>query len=245
MSSSLYGGKGASPSGTMKSNTSTGNYNTSGWNEQIPEGYETTRIQKFTPQQMQQHEQMFQYAAPDSYLSRLAGGDQSMFKEVEAPALRQFNELQGNMASRFSGMGSGARRSSGFQNAGNQAASNFAQQLQSNRQGLQRQALTDLRGLSGELLSANPYEVGLQDKPQGFDWGSAIGAVGGGIAGFYAGGPSGAMTGAQMGSSMLGRGGGGSGGFQSTPGWIPSWSGNGGMSQSNSDLLKMAQGTHG
>ena len=210
MSSSLYGGQGASPSGTMPRNNSTGN----GWEEKVPKGYQTTRIQKYTPQQMQQHESMFQHAGPDSYLSRMASGDQSMFGEIEAPALRQFNSVQGNMASRFSGMGSGARNSSGFQNAGTQAASNFAQELQSNRQNLQRQALTDLRGLSQELLSANPYEVSLQEKPQGFDWGGALGAVAGGAAGFFAGGPAGVMTGAQMGNQFFGRGsgGGGSGG---------------------------------
>ena len=53
---------------------------------------------------------------------------------MEAPALKQFSGLQGNLASRFSGMGSGARRSSGFQNTSNQAASDFAQQLQANKQ---------------------------------------------------------------------------------------------------------------
>lgn len=234
MSSSLYGGQGSSPAGTMPTNTSTGNFGKP-WKEKIPKGMEVTRLQKFTPEQMQMQQQMFQHAGPQSYTARLAGGDQSMMDQIEAPALRQFNEMQGNMASRFSGMGGGARRSSGFQNAMGQQASNFAQQLQSNRQGLQRQALTDLRGMSNELLSQNPYEVGMQEKPQGFDWGGAAGALAGGAAGFFAGGPAGAMTGAQMGNSIFGRGGGsggggGGGGFQSSPGWKPSWNGQGGGS---------------
>ena len=238
MSSSLYGGQGSAPTGSMQQNTSTGNFGKP-WKEKIPKGMEVTRLQKFTPEQMQQHNQMFQYASPNSYLSKLAGGDQSMFQQMEAPALRQFNQQMGGLASRFSGMGgTGARNSSGFQNASSQAASNFAQDLQANRQNLQRQALMDLRGLSSELLSANPYEVGMQQKPQGFDWGGAAGALAGGVGGFFLGGPAGAMTGAQMGNSIFGRNpsananASGGSGFQSTPGWKPSWNGQGRSSTS-------------
>lgn len=216
--SSLYGGQGAT--GNMPSPTQTGQ---KPWKEKLPSGMRKTLVQQYTPEQMQQHQQMFQYAAPDSYLSKLAGGDQSTFDQVEAPAFRQFNQQVGNLASRFSGMGgTGSRRSSGFQNASTQAASNFAQDLQSNRQNLQRQALTDLRGLSQELLSARPYEVGLEEKPQGFDWLGAGGALAGGVGGFFLGGPAGAAQGAQLGNSLLSRGGpiqggrspqGGGGGF--------------------------------
>ena len=42
----------------------------------------------------------------------------------------------------------GARRGSGFQNSQNQITSDFAQDLQANRQNLQRQAIQDLRGLA-------------------------------------------------------------------------------------------------
>src|ERR1700677_4482110 len=85
----------------------------------------------YTPQQQSLFENQFSHVDPNSYTSRLASGDQSMFQEIEAPALRQFNELQGQNASRFSGMGLGARRGSGFQNYQNQATSDFAQDLQS------------------------------------------------------------------------------------------------------------------
>jgi len=84
---------------------------------------------------------------------------------MEAPALRQFSGLQSNLASRFSGMGGlGARRSSGFQNTMNSAASNFAQELQANRQNLQRQALQDLMGFSNSLLGQRPQENVLVEK---------------------------------------------------------------------------------
>jgi hypothetical protein len=101
---------------------------------------------------------MFSQVSPDSYLARLAGGDQSFFEEMEAPAMRQFQQLQGQNASRFSGMGMGARGGSGFQMAQDEATASFAEKLQSNRQQLMRQAIQDLMGLSNNLLQQRPYE---------------------------------------------------------------------------------------
>ena len=151
--------------------------------DKIPSGYKAKQLQQFTPEQLNLFQSLFSHAAPDSYLSKLAGGDQSFFAEQEAPALRQFAGLQGNIASRFSGMGMGGRRSSGFQNATNQAATDFAQQLQSQRQGLQRQAIMDLMGISGQLLGERPYERFLVEKPQSSGWGGAIGGALGGLFG--------------------------------------------------------------
>lgn len=172
--------------------------------DKIPSGYRMGQINQFTPQQHRLFKQMFGQVSPDSYLSRLAGGDQSMFEEMEAPAFRQFNQLQGNLASRFSGMGGGARRSSGFKNMSSAAASNFAQDLASQRQALQRQAIMDLMGISQSLLGQRPYEKFLVEKqqkqPSGF--GSLIGAGVGGLGGFLAGGPVGAMQGAQFGYGL-------------------------------------------
>jgi hypothetical protein len=190
MSSSLYGGRGSSPAGQMSSNTSTGNFGGS-MREKIPKGFSAGSLRQFTPEQMQLFKQQFGNLDQNSFLSRLAGGQEGAFDEMEAPALRQFNELQGNMASRFSGMGSGgARRSSGFQNAMGQESSNFAQQLQSQRMGLQRTALNDLMSLSGQLLNQRPYERTLTEKPKSFlhTAGTALaGGIGSGI-GAYLGG---------------------------------------------------------
>lgn len=200
--------------------------NTGLMKEKIPSGYKKGSINQFTPEQMQLFQQLFGHVGPESYLSRLAQGDQGTFDEMEAPALRQFSGLQGNIASRFSGMrGLGARRSSGFQNTMNSAASNFAQELQANRQNLQRQALQDLMGYSGQLLGQRPQDNFLiQKQKSGPDWGGLGGAALGGVGGFLAGGPMGAMSGASMGynagSKAFGGGGSGGGGsFQSTPGW--------------------------
>lgn len=162
--------------------------NTGAMKEKIPKGYSKGSLQQFTPEQMQLFQQMFGHVGPESYLSKLAGGDQETFNQIEAPALRQFSELQGGLASRFSGMGGlGARKSSGFQNTMNSAASNFAQQLQSNRQNLQRQALMDLQGLSGELLGQRPYENFLIAKQQKPGWGQLAGKFLGGLPGAAAG----------------------------------------------------------
>lgn len=167
--------------------------------DKLPEGYKGRAIQQFTPEMMDLFQTLFGHVMPGSYLSRLAGGDQALFKEIEAPAHTQFASELGNIASRFSGMGLGGRRSSGFQHASTQAASDFAQQLQSQRQGLQRQAIGDLMGMSQSLLNQRPYERFLEKEQQKQGWGGAIGAGLGGLGGFFAGGPMGAMTGAQLG----------------------------------------------
>ena len=132
----------------------------------IHKGYKAGQLQQFSPEQMQLFQQLFSHAGPDSYLSKLAGGDESFFEQNEAPAWRTFNQAQGQLASRFSGAGMGARRGSGFQNASNQYASDFAQDLASRRQGLQRQAIQDLMGIGSSLLGQRPYERFLTEKPE-------------------------------------------------------------------------------
>ncbi len=181
--------------------------------EKIPKGYSKGSLQQFTPEQMQLFQQMFGQVGPESYLSKLAGGDQETFNQMEAPALRQFSGLQGNLASRFSGMGGlGARKSSGFQNTINSAASNFAQELQSNRQNLQRQALSDLMGFSNQLLGQKPYE-NFMVKKQPNQWGQIVGKLAGGLPGAVAGyaedGWKGAAQGFASGFEALNKGTGG------------------------------------
>jgi hypothetical protein len=132
----------------------------------IPKGYRKGQLQQFSPEQMQLFSQLFSHVSPDSYLSRLAGGDEDIFNQIEAPAHRQFQGKLGNIASRFSGMGLGGRHSSGFQNTTSAAASNFSQDLASNRQQLQRQALMDLMGISQSLLNQRPFENLITPKAQ-------------------------------------------------------------------------------
>lgn len=181
---------------------SMGNRKTGG--DVIPKGYKAGQLAQFTPEQMQLFQSLFSHTAPQGFLSKLAGGEEGAFNQLEAPALKQFAGLQGGLASRFSGMGSGARRSSGFQQASGQQASDFAQELQGQRMGLQRQALSDLLGISKELLGQSPYERFLVKKqPQTSFWQSLVGgalpvagaAIGGAVAG---------MPGAKLGGTLGG-----------------------------------------
>ena len=176
--------------------TSTGKFS----GDKIPSGYKGGRIQQMDDRQIELMNQLYPYLSQDSYLSRLAAGDESLFKEMEAPAMRQFASSLGNAAARFSGMGMGARRSSSFQNALGQAGSDFAQDLQSKRQALSRQALRDLFEMSHQLMGERPYKRFLSEKPEKKSpWGSIVGTGLGAAGGFFAGGPAGAFTGAKAG----------------------------------------------
>lgn len=204
--SSLYGNAGMRGS-TGASNQSlrgaTGSIQGSRTGEKIPSGYKKGSMANFTPEMMQLFQQMFGELGPDSYLARLAGGDQDLFAEMEAPALKQFSGIQGNLASRFSGMGIGGRRSSGFQNTSNQAASDFAQQLQSRRQELQRGAIGDLWGMKNDLLGKQPYDNFLIPKgPSGWQQflGGSLPIAGAALGGIF-GGPAGAGIGGRAGSA--------------------------------------------
>jgi hypothetical protein len=169
----------------------------------IPAGYKQGTMQNFTPEQMQLFKSMFSQLGPDSYLAKLAGGDQSMFEEMEKPAMKQFGEFQGQLASRFSGMGMGSRRGSGFQNAMTQGAADFAESLQAKRLEMRNQALQDLMGFSNQLLGQKPYENFLIEKQQKQSgWGGLIGAGVGGAGGFFLGGPAGALKGAGLGYNV-------------------------------------------
>src|SRR3990167_7471377 len=83
-----------------------GSTSTGKWSgDKIPSGYKARQMANMTPEQMQLFSQLFSLVSPESQTGRLAAGDESSFKEMEAPAMKQFAGLQGNIASRFSGMG--------------------------------------------------------------------------------------------------------------------------------------------
>lgn len=164
MSSSMTGSTG------YGGGTSTGGFNSSmrGVDPRMKRPKSGHRFQQFTPEAMNLYQQLFGQLGPDSFLGRLAGGDDEMFAQMEAPALRQFSGLQGNIASRFSGMGMGAGKSSGHINAQNAAASDFAQQLQGNRLNLQNQALKDMMSYSQMLMGQEPYGIAKREKEPSF-----------------------------------------------------------------------------
>lgn len=118
-------------------------------------------------------------------LSGLASGDEASFQQMSAPAWRDFNQAQGGIASRFSGMGSGARRSSGHQNAQSGAATDFAERLQGQRLKLQQSAWEQLLGMGSHLFDQNLFETSLIPKKRK-GWESFVGGalpVVGGVAG--------------------------------------------------------------
>lgn len=168
-------------------------------------GYRPLSLQQFTPDQMKLFRSLFGNLGPNSFLSKLAGGDESTFADLEAPDLQNFAGIQGNIASRFSQLQPGAessRRSSGFQNTMNQAASDFAQQLRSQRLGLQRQALADLFDLSNNLLAQRPYETSLVKHEQRPSFLQSLFGGSVPIAGAVAGGLGAGLGGAKLGSSI-------------------------------------------
>jgi len=133
---------------------------------QIPKGYRYAQMGKFTPQQQELFSSLFGHVGPESYLSKLAGGGEEGFGPMEERAQRDFQGAIGGLASRFSAMGSGARKSSGFQNASSQSAQDFASLLQDKRHDYRRQALQDLMEMSQSLLSQSPYEQFILPKSQ-------------------------------------------------------------------------------
>lgn len=155
-------------------------------------GYSQLQTPTMSPQQQQLFSQLFQGIQPGltSGLNQLnqqaAGGDEEYWQQQEAPALRQFGALQGNLASRFSGMGSGARKSSGFQNTANTAATDLAERLQGQRQNLQQNAISQLMELYGNLMGTKSFETSLipkQGKPPSF-WEQLLPSLVGGASQF-------------------------------------------------------------
>jgi len=144
-------------------------------------GYAKGEMSQFTPEQTKLFKNLFSQMGSDTFLGKLASGDQSQFEQLEAPAWRQFGDVQANIANRFSGMGSGARRSSGFKNAQSGAGMEFLEKLQSQRMGIQQDAIKSLWDMSQQLLGQKPYEQFMVPKETPF-WKQAtlagIGAAG-------------------------------------------------------------------
>ncbi len=169
--SSLAGGMGYGSSGKIKGLDKT--------------GYQQISSPNLSPEQMSLFQQLMGgsqkgIGAGLQNLSGLASGDQSQFEQLEAPAQRQFQELQGGLASRFSRMGSGARRSSGFQNTVTNAGTDLAERLQGKRMGLQQNAIEQLLGIGGKLLGTNLSDNYLIPKKKPF-WQELLGSAAGGI----------------------------------------------------------------
>lgn len=178
MSSSLSGYRGPA-GGSLSGGTAGSNLR----GNVVPKGYKQGQLQQFTPEQMDLFQNLFSQVSPGSYLSRLAGGDESAFAPQEALAQKDYQGALGQLGSRFSQLAPGAmsaQKGSGFKNTANQAAQDFALNLSSRRQDMQRQALMDLHGISNSLLGQRPYEQFLTEKKQPF-WKELLSSTAGGF----------------------------------------------------------------
>lgn len=169
-------------------------------------GRQVQNVQRFTPEQMQLYNQMFTHVGPGSDLSRMASGDPRYYQDFTNQAMRDFSSTMGGMASRFSGMGSGGRHSSGFQLAGSQEASSLAEKLAMQRNQMQMNAMQQLMSMSNTLLGQQPYEqFAVKPQEQTPMWQKVLGGVApvaGGAIGTYFGGPAGGTMGYNIGSAF-------------------------------------------
>lgn len=131
-------------------------------------GYNSRQMPNMTPEMMQWLSNMIGHGQGGmnsglDFLSQLAGGDESMFSQLEAPAMRQFQQQLGQIGTRFSHAGAGD--SSYAQNAMAGAGASLSENLQSQRLNIRNQAIQSLLGMSGQILGANPYENFMVEKP--------------------------------------------------------------------------------
>lgn len=181
-----------------------------------PSGYMTGQVEGLSPGGRALYDQFHEGSSEGigaglKHLTGLASGDESAFEEMERPATRRFGEQQAQLASRFSGMGIGARRSSGFQNASGSHARDFVQDMQSKRMDIRNNAINQLLGIGKHLLGTQDTKhYMVEEGPSGFEqFLSAAAPLAGAGLGYAVGGPTGALAGAQLGggisSSLSGR----------------------------------------
>jgi len=158
----MYGGTGLKPSGGDLRGNSAGQMK-----EKIPRGYSTASLNKYTPESMDLFKRLHGFLGPDSQLNKLASGDEETFRQIEAPAWRDFNRAQGAIGNRYAQLQPGAmsaQRGSGFANRMNLHSQDFAEKLQANRQALSSQALRDLFSMSSHLFQNQPFDKALVEK---------------------------------------------------------------------------------
>lgn len=130
-------------------------------------GYKVRNAPNFTPEQMNLFSQLLGGAQQGigqglGSLSNLASGSEEGFDQLEAPSYSAFDKLLGQIGTRFAGMG--AIGSSAFQNATSGAAQSLAENLGSQRMGLQQDAVDRLLSLANQLLGQRPYDTFLEKK---------------------------------------------------------------------------------
>ena len=101
----------------------------------------------------------------------IAAGDQDLFGQLEAPAMRQFQQqIAPGIANRYTG--AGMKGSSGFENALSSAGSNLAENLQGQRMKYQMSAMDRVMHLMEMLTGMKTEQTGLSANSKGTDWGA-------------------------------------------------------------------------
>jgi len=174
-------------------------------------GYRQISAPRLSPQQQQLFSQVMGASGPGilggiNRLSQMAQGSPEFFEQLEAPALRQYGQALGGIGARYSQLAPGAmsaQRSSSFQNALTGSAADLAEQLQSQRLGLQQSAIQQLLRLYSSLLGRDLSNQFLVPKKQS-GWGSLLGGslpiIGAGVGGYFGGG-TGAAIGGKVGAA--------------------------------------------
>jgi len=134
------------------------------------------------------------------YYRGLLGDDSQDFNAFSAPQMRQFREdILPQLSEQFAGMGSGGLRSSGFQNAQNQAGVDLAERLGAIRANLRQSGAQGLQNIGQLGLNPTSQYVNQPGTPGfiqsfapaiGQGIGSAVGgpiggAIGGGIGNWF------------------------------------------------------------
>lgn len=156
-----------------------------GYGAKTPKGYDTYQLPTMEPAVHDWFTKLMGSSGQGALsgmenLKKLAGGDESYFQQLEAPAFRQFEGSMGQMGSRFAGMGMGANKSSGMRLSAGGMASDLAQNLQSQRMGLQQNAISQLMGMSQHLMGMPTMGTGLVQKQPSF-WEQLLPGLMGGI----------------------------------------------------------------
>ena len=136
-------------------------------------GYKQVQLPTMQPQQYQLFNQLLSGAGRNvsgglDLLGGMASGQDEYFQALEAPYYRALQQAGGQLGSRFSGMGMGARGSSGFQNALAEEAGGLSERLGSQRLALQQNALQQLLQLSESLLGKRSFENALIPRKPSF-----------------------------------------------------------------------------
>jgi hypothetical protein len=146
-------------------------------------GYKSVQLPRLSPQQQELFSSVMGRGTPGitggiDQLSQLAtGGTPEFWQQMEAPFWRDYEKGLGAIGTRFGQLEPGAmdaRRSSAFQHALTGHAGELAENLRSQRLGLQQNAIQQLLQLYGNLMGTQTFDSAFLPKKKSF-WQELLG----------------------------------------------------------------------